>query len=205
MKPFFIAVEGIDGSGKSTQTKLLAEKLEQNTVPFHHTCEPTKNPIGKMIREIFAGKQQADEYTIASLFLADRLEHILNPNDGILSFLDKNINVISDRYYFSSYAYHSVHVEMDWIIECNKKCTELLKPTATIFVDVSPEICMERITARNESLELYENLENLKKVRDNYYKSFELLKNKENIIIIDGNKSINEVSDSIWNSVKQFI
>ena len=83
----FIALEGIDGSGKSTQTKLLAAKLEAAGHKVHITFEPTDSPIGKIIRDIFNHRMEADHRTIAALFAADRLHHLLNKEDGILKML----------------------------------------------------------------------------------------------------------------------
>jgi dTMP kinase len=67
-KNFFIAFEGIDGSGKSTQVKLLKEKLEAAGLKVYTTCEPTDSHMGKMIRDIFSHKIEADHRTIAALF-----------------------------------------------------------------------------------------------------------------------------------------
>ena len=67
-KNLFIALEGIDGSGKSTQVKLLREKLEQAGLKVYTTAEPTESPIGKIIRNIFTHKMEADHRTIAGLF-----------------------------------------------------------------------------------------------------------------------------------------
>lgn len=203
--PLFICFEGIDGSGKTTQVTKLTRRFENQNLKVHQTCEPTKFPTGKLIRSIFAGEFPADEHTIAALFLADRVEHLLGKEEGILKLLSENSNVITDRYYFSSYAYHSVHVPMDWVFELNKKCTEILRPTATIFIDVPPEIAYERILKRNENKELYETLDNLKKVYYNYLTSFEKAKSTENIIIIDGNQSEEKVSELVWKEVEKLL
>lgn len=200
-KNFFIAFEGIDGSGKSTQIKKLYQKLTENKLNVHLTCEPTKEYIGKIIQEIFFKKKQANEHTIAALFLADRIEHILNPNNGILKYLQSNTSVLCDRYYFSSYAYHSVHVERNWILECNKKCREFLQPDLTVFFDVSIEESFKRIQKRNTHLEIYETKENLKEVRESYLASFELFKNEENILFIDANSSEENIFLNLWDKV----
>ncbi|CAG0905332.1 unnamed protein product, partial [Darwinula stevensoni] len=105
---------GIDGSGKSTQAKFLEEFLSSKNETYL-TCEPTFNPIGQMIRDIFSGKINSNNHVITGLFVADRLDHILNEYYGIISKLEKGINVISDRYYFSSFAYQGAHVPFDWV------------------------------------------------------------------------------------------
>jgi dTMP kinase len=202
MKNFFVAFEGIDGSGKSTQVKRLAHRLESLGHRVHVTCEPTTGPIGRMIRDIFTGKMPADQHTIAALFVADRMEHLLNPQDGLLKLLQEGYTVISDRYYFSSYAYHSVHVPMQWVIDCNARAAELLKPDLNVFVDIHPEVSMDRIQRGRSSTELYENLENLTQTRAMYLEAIQLLKHEEKIIQIDGSLTEDEVSKSVWGGLQ---
>lgn len=197
----FICFEGIDGSGKSTQAQLLAKYFQQRNKDVQLTAEPTKHAIGKLIRETFNKKNTLEEPTIAALFAADRLEHILNPNDGILQQLNKKSIVICDRYYFSSYAYHSVHVPMHWVIESNKLAAQLCKPTATIFINVNAEAAWQRIQQNRTSTELYETKENLEKVYHNYIKAFDILKENENVVIINGNQSIEAVHIEVINAI----
>ncbi|HNA65969.1 MAG TPA: hypothetical protein PKZ51_14700, partial [Saprospiraceae bacterium] len=83
----FIVFEGIDGSGKSTQCKLLHRKMNQYFGSCHLTCEPSERPVGKMIRDIFSGKLPMDNLVVAGLFVADRLDHLVNKEDGIINLL----------------------------------------------------------------------------------------------------------------------
>ena len=115
----FIAFEGIDGSGKSTQVRLLAERLRSENIPFYTTMEPTDSPVGSLIHQIMTGRVKADPKVIAALFVADRLDHLLNDVNGISQKIDEGTTVIMDRYYFSSYAYQSVDAPMDWVIQAN--------------------------------------------------------------------------------------
>src|SRR5476651_776071 len=143
-KNFFIAFEGIDGSGKSTQVKLLTEKLEEAGLKVYTTCEPTDSPMGKTIRDIFNHRMEADHRTIAALFVADRLDHLLNKTNGILKKLEEGYTVITDRYYFSSYAYQSPYIDMKWVIEANSLSAGLLRPDMNVYIDILPEISIER-------------------------------------------------------------
>ncbi len=204
-KTKFIALEGIDGSGKSTQAKLLAEKMLQNGHSVYQTFEPTDSFIGCFIRDILKGNKKADDKTIAGLFVADRLNHVLNEQDGMLKQLADGNHVISDRYYFSSYAYHGTHMDLQWVIDANRLAAEALKPTLTLFIDVTAEVSMNRIKKNRESAELYETLENLNNVRTKYFEAFELTKGKENIVIIDGNRSEQEIANDVWNCVQQYL
>ena len=199
----FIAFEGIDGSGKSTQVKLLAQKLEQAGHKVYCTFEPTDGPIGSMIKDIFKHKFEADHRTIAGLYVADRVEHVVNKKNGILKKMEDGYTVITDRYYFSSYAYQGVHMPLDWVIEANSLSADLLRPDLNIFIDITPELSTERIKAGRNSMELYENIENLRHVREKYLEAFELLKLKENIFITDGNKQEEEIAKDIWKEVSQ--
>lgn len=200
-KNLFIAFEGIDGSGKSTQVKLLAEKLTNEGHRVYTTCEPTSGTLGKMIRQIFSGAIKADQRTIAALFLADRLEHLTNEEDGLLKKLNEGYTVITDRYYFSSYAYHSVHVDMDWVIAANAVCAELLRPDLTVYIDISPEVSMQRINAARETIELYETEENLRQVRSLYHLAFDKQKAVEQIFRTDGNRAAADICKSVLEEV----
>ncbi len=201
----FIALEGIDGSGKSTQVKLLAAKLEAAGQKIYTTFEPTDGQIGLIIRKILKGSEKADNRTIAGLFVADRLDHLLNEESGIVKKMSEGFTVITDRYYFSSYAYNGTHMDMQWVINANAMSAEILRPDINIFIDVPPEVCMKRINSNRASVELYESLENLKKVREKYLESFALLSGSENIIIVDGNRSPEIIFDDIWNKISRLI
>lgn len=196
-KSLFIAFEGIDGSGKSTHSRLLTQKLESMNRKVYRTFEPTDSEIGSMIRGIITGKKQADPRTLAGLFVADRLNHILNQENGMLNILQQGKFVITDRYYFSSYAYHSLDMDMDWVIAANSLSASILKPDIHFFIDVAPEICMKRIEANREGIDLFESLEKLKAIRENYFIAFEKRKAEENIVVIDGNRSQEEVAEEI--------
>ena len=196
-KNLFIAFEGIDGCGKSTQVKLLADYLTEQGHWVHCTVEPTGNPIGKIIRDIFARRMEADHRTIAGLFVADRLHHLLSREDGILKMLEEGYTVITDRYYFSSYAYHGAHVPMDWVIEANSQAALLLRPDINIFIDVAPEVSMARLNAGRSSLELFETMENLTKVRQKYFEAMDLLKSVEKFFITDGNRAAEDIAADI--------
>ncbi len=118
---FFLVIDGIDGSGKSTQTKLLAEYFTQHHIPCYLTTEPSSNDIGKLIRQ-YLKKTDAPAAVDALLFAADRVEHC---SSQILPELKKKKIVISDRFLDSSLVYQSIQgkdqeVSMEWIKELNK-------------------------------------------------------------------------------------
>lgn len=202
-KNLFIAFEGIDGSGKSTQVTLLADNLKKAGHQVYVTAEPTDNPTGLLIRNIFSHKMEADHRTLAGLFVADRLDHLLNKKNGILKKLDEGYTVITDRYYFSSYAYQGTHMPMDWVIEANSLSAGLLRPDLNVYIDLEPEISIQRLSRGRNSTELYETMDNLKNVREKYFESFHRLRLKENIFITDGNRPTEILAGDILNEVSQ--
>src|SRR5260221_3466858 len=201
-KNFFIAFEGIDGSGKSTQVKLLTEKLEEAGLKVYTTFEPTDSPVGKIIRDIFNHRMEADHRTIAALFVADRLDHLLNKTNGILIRLDEGYTVITDRYYLSSFAYQSQFVDLNWVIQSNSLSANLRKPDLNIYIDILPELSMERLNKSRSSIELYETLENLQNVRSRYFEVMDLLKDEEQVFITDGNRGSEIIAHEIWNKIR---
>jgi dTMP kinase len=199
----FIAFEGIDGSGKSTQVKLLTEKLIAVGHKVYTTFEPTDSPIGSLIRNIFKGRMAADHKTIAALNVADRLDHLHNEINGLLKKLEEGYTIITDRYYFSSYAYHGVHMDIDWVIAANALSAATLKPDLNIFIDVDPEVSMQRLNSTRGTIELYETLDNLKQVRAKFLEAFEKLKDEEKIVTINGNQTISANAEDIWKEIIQ--
>jgi len=204
-KNLFIAFEGIDGSGKSTQVKLLKEKLEAAGHKVYTTCEPTDAPPGKMIRDIFNHRIDGDHRTIAALFVADRLHHILNKTDGMLKMLEDGYTVITDRYYFSSYAYQSPHINQDWVIQANSLAAGLLRPDVNIYIDITPEISIERLNKGRTSIELYETLDNLRLVRDKYLELIDLLKNEEKVFVANGDQSPESIANKVWEHISAML
>ena len=201
----FFALEGIDGSGKSTQLRLLKEHLEQAGRPCLATREPTGGPMGRLLRQVLTGQIRCDSRVVAPLFVADRLDHLLNEETGICGALEKGISVLTDRYYFSSYAYQSVDLPLEWVIEANRPCADILRPTATIFIDLSPELALERIARNRESTELFETKERLTRTREQYFRAFEALKDEERVIVLPGDKGVEELSRDIFGAVRPFL
>lgn len=199
----FIVFEGIDGSGKTTQIKKVSRRLKASGLKVYSTFEPTDGPIGSLIRKMLAGKVSTDQRTIASLFAADRTDHLVNKVSGIRHKVDQGEIVLCDRYYFSSYAYHAQYIDMEWVIHANSLNAEILRPDMTIFIDVDPDICFERIKNSRSNFEMYEKIDIMKKVRANYFKAFDVLSSLEKIVIIDGNSSMEMLEDAILNEVKK--
>jgi len=197
-KAKFIVFEGIDGSGKSTISNMLFEKINSHTGNIYKTFEPTDSPIGSVIKNILNKRIISDDKTIGALFLADRLDHIQNPISGILNYLNKGTHVISDRYYYSSYAYHVPMLSMDWVINANKVCADLLRPDVVFYFDISAEESMRRLSSSRSFLDLFETKEKMEQVILNYREAIKREGKKDNVVIIDGQKNVNEIFDEVW-------
>lgn len=167
----FIVFEGTDGSGKSTQIKSLANYLQGKGIPCYITSEPTDSPFGALLRACLSGRIETNEHTIATMFAADRLDHIHNTVNGIKKKLEEGVTVLCDRYYFSSFAYNGGLVDTEWVISLNMPAMQTLRPDLTIFIDLPPEESMARVTRRGET-DRYETLERQKKIREKYFEMF---------------------------------
>ncbi len=111
----FIVLEGLDGSGTTTQMNNLGEKYHKNGISHQLTMEPTDNHVGKLIRQVLEKEIEVEPETLAVLFSADRYEHIFG-RKGIKELTENNTWIICDRYLFSSIAYQSLKCDRDWVL-----------------------------------------------------------------------------------------
>ena len=186
----FIVFEGIDGAGNSTQSLALKERLSNKGILVYLTKEPTDGLIGSLTRGVLRKELKVDEKTFALLFAADRMSHI---KKIINKFLNKGVIVISDRYRLSNYAYQSVmKVDEKWLKCLNEKT---ITPDLTFIIDTPVDVCLDRKLKQNYYMELYEQPEKLAKVKEKY---LILAKKESNTFIIDGDRSIEEVSSEIF-------
>jgi len=185
----FIVFEGLDGSGQSTQAELLENFLKEKGYDVVKTKEATKtSTVSQEIRDILDKKKKVSPQELQALFAKDREEHL---NNFITPNLKGRKIVISDRYFFTSFAFGSIDVELSWLIKINNK---FLMPDLTFFIDVRPDICLERIEKRGKATTLFEEKEKFEKVYKNFKKIIEIF---PQIKIINGEKSIGEVFEEI--------
>jgi len=198
----FIVIEGLDGSGKSTQIDRLRNKLRLLGVKCCFTREPSDSIPGGIIRSALTKKAILEDETISLLFTADKIEHIKN---DILPLLEKGIPVISDRFYLSNIAYQSVKIEMETVMKINEiMVMKRLKPDITIFLDTSPEECITRVESERLHTELYEELEKLRVIQKNYYKAIEILGENEKIVKISSTENVEFTFEKIWDVLSQY-
>ena len=192
----FIVLEGLDGSGTTTQCRLLQQKLEKLGVHSRYTCEPTESFIGKAVRQVLQHDKVVAEGTLAKLFAADRHNHIYHPEDGILALLERGTKVICDRYLFSSLAYQSVDWNFDAVWELNRYFP---LPQNLVFLDVPPDEGYRRVVQRNTTQEIYERMELQDEIRSNYFHAFTLFEHTSmNIHIFDGTLPVEELEELVW-------
>lgn len=165
MRPRFYAIEGLDGSGGTTQAALLADWLESQGTRSIRTREPSDGPAGVFIRRALNPADPAavlGDNVLPYLFAADRRDHL---DREILPALSSGTSVISDRYYHSSLAYQSLSVGLHMVAELNRS---FRAPDLTLFLDLSPEACLARIEARGAPIERFEALDRLRRIHDAY-------------------------------------
>ena len=193
-KGVFICVEGLDGCGKTTQTKLLVERLQKRGYDAIYTAEPSRGKIGSFIKKYcLHGETRVSSIVEALLFAADRFEHV---EKEVISALNEGKLVVSDRYVYSSLAYQgATGLDLEWIEKINEHA---IRPDLAIFIDVEPETVIQRLKPRKS---IMENLGTQRKVREVYMKFVE----KGGLVKIDGNRSKQEVADDILTVVLGFL
>ncbi|MCK5691054.1 dTMP kinase [Myxococcota bacterium] len=166
-KGLLIALEGIDGSGTTTQVALLADWLRDKGHTVHTTAEPSTLPIGKLIRQILRGEEAINKKSLALLFAADRLDHI---EREITPKLDAGTIVITDRFILSSLAYQGLDNPGDWIRQLNKYS---VSPDISILLRISAKTSAKRRAVRGEAAEIFDADKTQEKLVDAYDEAFE--------------------------------
>ena len=165
-KARFIALEGVDGSGTTTQLTRVSEILSQRGLVVHQTMEPSKGPIGVRIREILRGETKTPPDSLALLFAADRLDHLKREIEPAMT---KGQVVLTDRYLISSLAYQSLDVDLAFIETINARAR---KPDISILLRISPEDAALRRAQRGGAEEIFDDLELQKTISRSYDTAF---------------------------------
>ncbi|HTE55329.1 MAG TPA: dTMP kinase [Kofleriaceae bacterium] len=184
-----VALEGIDGAGTTTQARLLVGALEARGVAAHLTREPSDGPVGRLLREILAGRHApTDATTHALLFAADRADHIQREVEPALA---AGQLVVSDRWFHSSLAYQGAGEERAWIAELNCRARP---PDLTIFLRVAPEVAAERRAASRAAEELFDALAMQRRVARGYDEVMAELGTSQRIEILDGEQPVDRIA-----------
>jgi dTMP kinase len=178
----YICLEGIDGSGKSTQIELLVNWLNECGHEILRVFEPTDSQAGRLIRKLLQDQNATNENfqkTLALLFAADRI--ILM--DKIQKAESEGKIVLSDRCFYSSMVYQN---GAEWIKEINKFAK---KPDIVLLMDIEPETAISRCEGKDR----FEDVDFLKKIRNRYLE----LADKEDFMVVNANNGLNKVHDDI--------
>ena len=205
MEGKFIVIEGLDGSGKTTQIRALGKRLRALGRMVAETAEPTASATGGLVRDALSGLTPRTGTEIAALFMADRVAHNVHPVNGINVLLARGNDVICDRYYYSSLAYQGVVSDPDWVFHINVDCPEIRRPDLCIFLDLDDEACLRRMDEGRSYREIYENENTLLAVRRRYYAAFERLEGRDNIVIVNADRTREEVAEDVFAAVRAIL
>jgi len=204
----FITFEGIDGSGKSTQLRMLAGTLRAHRVDFISTFEPGDTPLGRRLREAFLETEE----TVAPiaellLFAADRAQHV---EFLIKPALAEGRIVISDRYADATFAYQGAGrgFDAETVNEVIELATGGLKPDLTIFFDITVELALERMIAHEKGERVKnrmdaETADFYTRVRDAYHGI--AAREPQRFKIIDATGSVDETHDKVSRLITEFL
>ncbi len=195
-KGVFIAFEGLDGSGKTTQLKVLKDKLLERKIKCRDEREPSDGVLGLIARDAIKKKISLSPQAMALLFAADRYEHVLN---DIKPCIDKGVHVLTDRFLFSNFAYQGLTSSYEDLYLYNKNTIELLMPDLTIFIDTEPGVSLNRIELNRTEKELFDN--EGAAVRANFLGIIDKMRDKTKTMIFDGNRPQEAIADEIWRAV----
>jgi dTMP kinase len=190
----FIVLEGIDGSGTTTQLDKAVSHLLRLGHPAVATREPSGGPVGRLLREALLGRlnledgTRMDGRTMALLFAADRIDHLQREVEPQLA---AGTAVVSDRYVLSSLAYQAEEAEREWVASLARG---IAQPDLTILLDLPIEVAAQRRAAAGRPFERYDADSYLAKVAANY----RTLASKEaSAVVLDGAAPIDEVARAI--------
>jgi dTMP kinase len=191
---FFICVEGLDGCGKTTQTKLLVKNLQARGFNAMYTAEPSRGKIGSFIKKYcLQGEKRVSTAVEALLFAADRVEHL---KEEVVPALNEGKIVVSDRYIYSSLAYQgAAKLDLGWIREINKWT---MLPNLAVFIDVEPETAIRRLKSKKSVMEDLETQRKVREVYMNFVENGELVK-------INGDETKKKVASEMLALVLKFL
>lgn len=206
----FIVIEGVDGAGTTTQTRMLVSALRARGLPVRATREPSEGPFGTMLRQILTGRlvvpgmsgaRPPSWTTMALLFAADRLDHL---EAEIVPNLMDGVTIVSDRYDHSSIAYQSVTGGEDediigWLKDINRHAR---RPDLTVVLDVPPEVAARRRSERDRGQELYDD-DQVQEALADFYRGIDAHFPGDRIVHVDATQGVDAVADGVMAAVRE--
>lgn len=195
----FIAIEGIDGSGKTTQAQRIVKELKKRGRKAVYTKEPTDGEIGQLIRKVLAQEVKVPPEAIQYLIASDRVVH----HEEIIEHLEKGQIVVSDRYFWSSVAYGLADKEIrsgdrSYLLSALSVLSfynQFILPDVTFYLEISVDEATRRLSQMDKTKELYERREKLEKIADGY--SWLVKKFGEEFTVVNGEKPAQEITEEI--------
>jgi dTMP kinase len=201
---FFITLEGVEGCGKSTQSELLRQRLEQVAIPVLLTHEPGVTALGERITELLKWTDNVPISPLAELLLfnASRAQLV---TEIIVPALEKGTIVICDRYADSTTAYqgYARGLSLDMVAEANQMGTQGLVPDLSILLDIPVEEGMARKQGERPDRFETESVAFHRRVRDGYHKLAEA--EPWRWLIIDGTRDRETVAGIIWHGISKLL
>ena len=206
-----IAIEGIDGCGKSTFIKKLSEMKLFKDYNILYDCSPYDSEVTKVIRKMLKNEYNLSNKVLhkelLSLFMLDNHIH----GNEVTKFLSDNIKnlVITDRYIASTFAYQSLNAKLKDIVKMTKDHDGITCPGLILYFDISPKTSLNRVNNRGEEKEIFEKTEVLERVKNNYYTAFKTLDKltKKNVCIVSIDASLpkDDVFDIAFKVINEYL
>jgi len=209
-RPPFVVVEGLDGSGTTTQSRLLVERLRDEEIGAVRTREPSEGPVGSLIRQILSGRvvgprsgespDSVSREVLALLFAADRLDHVAAEVEPAL---ERGQVVVSDRYYYSSFVYQADPdpeggFDATWVRRLNERAR---RPDLVVYLRAPVDICLERLEARGRR-DRYETADELRELEERYEEIFREETDEEvEVVELDATRPVDAVHESVYQAV----
>jgi len=193
----FVVLEGIDGSGTTTQIVTVSSELRRRNYSVYCTREPSDGPIGRLIRRILSGQIETDrgDATMALLFAADRMDHL---NREVRPALNTGMIVLCDRYYYSSMAYQSENWQSEMFVRTVNG--RAVPPDLTFVLDVKLEEAKRRLESRTRKD--YTEADDIQKRVHGWYKGMKQ-KFYQHIVVLDGNEMPSQVTERICQEIER--
>ena len=193
----FYVIEGADGVGSTTQARRLVEALALEGRTVQATAEPSKGPIGLMIRQMLGGDRPRTHIhrELALLFAADRLDHIAREVEPALA---AGIDVVSDRYVLSSLVYQSLDLPFDWVRDLNRYAPP---PDVTVLITLPVDEAWARLDARLQGGATREVFDH-KTTQARVHSEYERQARKAGAVFVDGTGSIDDVAARVRAGLK---
>jgi len=201
-----IVFEGIDGAGTTTQVEEMRKRFLGLGLPVHTTAQPSRGPIGMLIRQVLAGRlvlrgsKPLSWATMSLLFAADRQDHQeaeIGPN------LRDGVNVVCDRYVPSSVIYQSATADWDeaaeWILELNR---HIRQPDILFYLEVDPKEAARRRERRSGGAEIFDDPRLQALLVEQYDQLGELMPDLP-VVTIDGSRAVDEIAGEAWKHVEE--